>query len=45
MKPYLTHVIDVKTVSGITSGFLYVAETTAMLSYPHLHERGLYLGG
>lgn len=38
------YLIFAKTVSGITSGFLYVAETTAMLSYPHLHERGLYLG-
>ncbi|WVQ85762.1 hypothetical protein IAT38_007929 [Cryptococcus sp. DSM 104549] len=33
-----------KILGGFTSGFLYVAETTAMLSYPHIHERGLYLG-
>ncbi|WVQ74184.1 hypothetical protein IAR50_003778 [Cryptococcus sp. DSM 104548] len=33
-----------KILGGFTSGFLYVAETTAMLSYPHVYERGLYLG-
>ncbi|KAK8853498.1 hypothetical protein IAR55_004205 [Kwoniella newhampshirensis] len=33
-----------RVIGGITSGFLYVAETTAMLSYPHLSERGRYLG-
>ncbi|OCF32125.1 membrane protein [Kwoniella heveanensis BCC8398] len=38
------YLLFAKIVSGITSGFLYVAETTAMLSYPHLHERGKYLG-
>ncbi|KAF3763925.1 MFS general substrate transporter [Cryphonectria parasitica EP155] len=31
-------------LGGFTSGFLYVGETTAMLSYPHQDDRGLYLG-
>ncbi|PSR77499.1 membrane protein [Coniella lustricola] len=31
-------------VNGLTGGFLYVAETTAMLSYPQQDDRGLYLG-
>ncbi|KAM0722871.1 hypothetical protein Q7P37_001069 [Cladosporium fusiforme] len=31
-------------ITGITSGFLYVGETTAMLSYPHPEDRGFYLG-
>lgn len=31
-------------ISGVTGGFLYVAETTAMLSYPRPQDRGLYLG-
>lgn len=31
-------------ISGFTSGFLYVAETSAMLSYPPPAERGFYLG-
>ncbi|RDW64799.1 hypothetical protein BP6252_10450 [Coleophoma cylindrospora] len=33
-----------KILGGFTGGFLYVAETTAMLSYPYQDERGLYLG-
>lgn len=33
-----------KILGGFTSGFLYVAETTAMLSYPHQDDRGFYLG-
>ncbi|KAK6905648.1 hypothetical protein I203_106478 [Kwoniella mangroviensis CBS 8507] len=33
-----------RVLGGLTSGFLYVGETTAMLSYPHVHERGRYLG-
>lgn len=33
-----------KILGGFTSGFLYVAETTAMLSYPHQNDRGFYLG-
>ncbi|GFZ52221.1 hypothetical protein JCM24511_09994 [Saitozyma sp. JCM 24511] len=31
-------------VGGICGGFLYVAESTAMLSYPKPHERGKFLG-
>lgn len=33
-----------KILGGFTSGFLYVGETTAMLSYPIPDERGFYLG-
>ncbi|CAK1363966.1 UNC93-like protein 1 [Cercospora beticola] len=33
-----------QVIGGITSGFLYVAETTAMLSYPPQDDRGFYLG-
>ncbi|KFY39273.1 hypothetical protein V495_06039, partial [Pseudogymnoascus sp. VKM F-4514 (FW-929)] len=33
-----------RVVGGVLDGFLYVAETTAMLSYPHLNDRGLFLG-
>lgn len=33
-----------KILGGFTSGFLYVGETTAMLSYPHQDDRGFYLG-
>lgn len=35
---------DFQIVGGITGGFLYVGETTAMLSYPHQNDRGFYLG-
>lgn len=28
-------------INGLTSGFLYVGESTAMLSYPHPEQRGL----
>ncbi|KAH7020808.1 uncharacterized protein B0I36DRAFT_251564 [Microdochium trichocladiopsis] len=38
------YLILAKTVSGITNGFLYVAEATAMLSYPYPNDRGFYLG-
>ncbi|WVR07876.1 hypothetical protein IAU60_004919 [Kwoniella sp. DSM 27419] len=38
------YLLVAKAVGGIGSGFLYVAEATAMMSYPHLHERGKYLG-
>jgi MFS family permease len=38
------NVCSCQIISGLMSGFLYVGETTAMLSYPHLHERGRYLG-
>ncbi|ROW07375.1 hypothetical protein VMCG_03782 [Cytospora schulzeri] len=31
-------------LGGFTSGFLYVGETTAMLSYPPPNDRGFYLG-
>ncbi|KAH7093656.1 major facilitator superfamily domain-containing protein [Paraphoma chrysanthemicola] len=31
-------------INGIASGFLYVGETTAMLSYPKPEDRGMYLG-
>ncbi|KAI9638008.1 major facilitator superfamily transporter [Dioszegia hungarica] len=33
-----------RTVGGLTDGFLYIGESTAMLSYPLPDERGLYLG-
>ncbi|KAH8660302.1 membrane protein [Xylariales sp. PMI_506] len=33
-----------KLLGGFTSGFLYVGETTAMLSYPQQNDRGFYLG-
>lgn len=33
-----------KVLGGLLSGFLYVAETAAMLSYPDPDKRGLYLG-
>ncbi|KAK1993281.1 major facilitator superfamily transporter [Colletotrichum falcatum] len=33
-----------RLVGGFANGFLYVAETTAMLSYPDPNSRGLYLG-
>ncbi|KAI7489036.1 hypothetical protein KC357_g2268 [Hortaea werneckii] len=31
-------------IIGLTTGFLYVGETTAMLSYPKAEDRGFYLG-
>lgn len=31
-------------LGGFTGGFLYVGETTAMLSYPDPNDRGFYLG-
>lgn len=31
-------------LNGFTGGFLYVGETTAMLSYPPQNDRGFYLG-
>ncbi|CAG8196454.1 unnamed protein product [Penicillium olsonii] len=33
-----------KIISGFALAFLYVAETTAMLSYPKQDDRGFYLG-
>ncbi|RDW68475.1 hypothetical protein BP5796_09132 [Coleophoma crateriformis] len=38
------YLLFAKILGGFTGGFLYVAETTAMLSYPYQDERGLYLG-
>ncbi|KAF3034409.1 hypothetical protein E8E12_005438 [Didymella heteroderae] len=38
------YLLAANVVSGITSGLLYVAETTAMLSYPRPEDRGLYIG-
>lgn len=35
---------EIQVIGGIASGFLYVAETTAMLSYPPHDDRGFYLG-
>ncbi|KAF4451004.1 major facilitator superfamily transporter [Fusarium austroafricanum] len=32
-----------KLIVGFTTGFLYVGETTAMLSYPKANDRGFYL--
>ncbi|KAH7317358.1 major facilitator superfamily transporter [Rhexocercosporidium sp. MPI-PUGE-AT-0058] len=33
-----------RIVGGLFNGFLYVGETTAMLSYPDQNDRGLFLG-
>lgn len=33
-----------QVIGGVGGGFLYVAETTAMLSYPPQDDRGFYLG-
>ncbi|RBR10207.1 uncharacterized protein FIESC28_09593 [Fusarium coffeatum] len=33
-----------KVITGFSLGFLYVAESTAMLSYPKANDRGFYLG-
>ncbi|RKF60838.1 putative major facilitator superfamily transporter [Erysiphe neolycopersici] len=38
------YLLTAQLIGGFTSGFLYVAEATAMLSYPHQDERGFYLG-
>ncbi|KAH9905488.1 membrane protein [Xylariomycetidae sp. FL2044] len=37
------YLILTSLVTGATGGFLYVGESTAMLSYPLLHDRGFYL--
>ncbi|WWC64898.1 uncharacterized protein I303_107512 [Kwoniella dejecticola CBS 10117] len=37
------YLLFARVIGGFTGGFLYVGETTAMLSYPHVHERGRYL--
>ncbi|WVR06120.1 hypothetical protein IAU60_003150 [Kwoniella sp. DSM 27419] len=36
-------VIFAKALYGITAAFLYVAESSAMISYPEANRRGLYL--
>lgn len=38
------HLTLLQIVGGFAGGFLYVAETTAMLSYPDQNDRGLFLG-
>ncbi|KAL7419514.1 hypothetical protein Q5752_005425 [Cryptotrichosporon argae] len=38
------YLLVAKFLNGIALGFTYVAETTAMLSYPYLEDRGYYLG-
>lgn len=40
-----SYLLSSQVIGGIGSGFLYVAETTAMLSYPAQDDRGFYLGG
>ncbi|CZT15299.1 uncharacterized protein RCC_01163 [Ramularia collo-cygni] len=39
-----SYLLASQVIGGIGSGFLYVAETTAMLSYPPPDDRGFYLG-
>ncbi|PCD32533.1 hypothetical protein AU210_008781 [Fusarium oxysporum f. sp. radicis-cucumerinum] len=38
------YLIFAKILTGFTYGFLYVLESTAMLSYPLANDRGFYLG-
>ncbi|UPX15712.1 uncharacterized protein EKO05_0006152 [Ascochyta rabiei] len=38
------YLLAANVVKGIASGFLYVGETTAMLTYPNPKDRGFYLG-
>ncbi|KAF1938595.1 MFS general substrate transporter [Clathrospora elynae] len=38
------YLLTANVISGTASGFLYVGETTAMLSYPKPEDRGFYLG-
>ncbi|PMD54441.1 MFS general substrate transporter [Hyaloscypha bicolor E] len=38
------YLLTAQIIGGFASGFLYVAETTAMLSYPDPNDRGLFLG-
>ncbi|KAJ4151726.1 hypothetical protein NW765_013254 [Fusarium oxysporum] len=38
------YLIFAKILTGFTYGFLYVPESTAMLSYPLANDRGFYLG-
>lgn len=35
--------IVAKIITGLTNGFLYIGESAAMLTYPPLEKRGLYL--
>ncbi|XXG98145.1 hypothetical protein Hte_004466 [Hypoxylon texense] len=37
------YLIFAKAIYGITSAFLYVAEASAMISYPEEHRRGFYI--
>ncbi|KAL5119247.1 hypothetical protein ACEQ8H_002734 [Pleosporales sp. CAS-2024a] len=39
-----SYLLAANLIGGICGGFLYVAETTAMLSYPRPQDRGFYLG-
>ncbi|KAF6797012.1 major facilitator superfamily transporter [Colletotrichum sojae] len=38
------YLLTARLIGGFTAGFLYVAETAAMLSYPNPNDRGFYLG-
>ncbi|RKF53634.1 UNC93-like protein 2 [Golovinomyces cichoracearum] len=38
------YLVVAQMIGGLTGGFLYVAEATAMLSYPQPEDRGFYLG-
>ncbi|KAH4068456.1 hypothetical protein HBH92_016150 [Parastagonospora nodorum] len=38
------YLLTANIIKGIAAGFLYVGETTAMLSYPKPEDRGFYLG-
>ncbi|KXJ84741.1 major facilitator superfamily transporter [Microdochium bolleyi] len=38
------YLLVARLFGGFAGGFLYVAETTAMLSYPMANDRGFYLG-
>lgn len=38
------YLLAANVIKGIGGGFLYVGETTAMLSYPKPEDRGFYLG-
>ncbi|KAJ9130960.1 Peroxidase [Pleurostoma richardsiae] len=37
------YLIFAKAIYGITSAFLYIAEASAMISYPEEHRRGFYI--
>ncbi|XPS99442.1 hypothetical protein M3J09_008619 [Ascochyta lentis] len=38
------YLLAASVIKGLASGFLYVGETTAMLTYPNPQDRGFYLG-